>query len=293
MIKKITLLIIYTYILATHCHAQETGEFYYKQGLEKAQTGELEKAIELFDKSIELKGDEYLAWYNRGIVKIMLGRYEDAYMDLEKTIQLNASYKKAYLNRGMVKRHLTDFEGAISDYNVAIALDTAYAEAYYDRGQVYELLGRIETACPDFNKALQLGFKNAEYKMNTCKNPESIISLHPVLWLTSQAANNKYGFGSDQPVKVGTGPDGGPANERAYLDLLRDAKGRNIRYQRISSCCAYPSSNAPKGLAMVDKYQLSFLDEHDEQKEVFVYLSFYDYDNPKVLFGFKTVKHKQ
>ena len=269
--------------------AQNEGEFYYKQGLEKAEAGDLEKAVELFDKSIAIKGDEYVAWYNRGIVKSMMGRYEDALADLEQTIKLNSAYKKAYLNRGTAKKHLTDFGGAIADYTRAIQLDSAYGEAYYDRGIVYELFDKTDYACKDFTKAKELGFTSAEKRVSLCAEPMRKNDIHPVIWIEKKSDNRRYGFASESPIKIGTGYDGGPANERAYLELLRDPKGNPVRYQRISSCCGYSSINAPKGLALLDKYQMWFYDENGEQKIVYVYFSFYDYEEPQILYGFHTV----
>ncbi len=270
--------------------AQENGEFYYKQGLEKAEAGDLERALELFDKSISIKGDEYVAWYNRAIVKTMMGHYEDALVDLEQTIKLNPAYKKAYLNRGTAKRHLTDYGGAILDYARAIQLDSAYGEAYYDRGLVYELFDKMDMACNDFIKAKELTFAKADERVNACLNIAKRGELHPVVWLTKTSANRLYGFSSDHPVKVGNGPDGGTANERAYLELLRDAKGKPVHYEKIGTCCGYKSDNAPKGLALLDRYQMIFTNADGEQKTVYVYFSFYDYDEPQILFGFNTVK---
>ena len=278
------------FLLFTPAMGQQDGEFYYKQGLEKAEAGDLERALELFDKSISMKGDEYVAWYNRGIVKSMMGRYEEALVDLEQTVKLNPAYKKAYLNRGTAKKHLTDFGGAIADYSRAIQLDSAYGEAYYDRGLVYELFDKMDMACRDFIKAKELLYVNADKRVNTCLDISKRGELHPVLYLNKTANNRLYGFSSEHPIKIGTGPDGGPANERAYLELLRDAKGKPVRYERIGTCCGYKSDNAPKGLALLDKYQVTFTNADGEQKTVYVYLSFYDYVEPQVLFDFTTVK---
>lgn len=270
--------------------AQGQGGFYYKQGLEKAQAGDFDKALELLNKSIELKNDEYVAWYNRGIVKCMMGHYEDALVDLEQAIKLNPGYKKGYLNRGTTKQHLTDYEGAIKDFNLALQLDSSYAEAFYDRGCVYELFDKMDLACTDFVKAKQLGFEKADKRVSLCLEPSKRGEIHPILWLKQRSDNRRYGFAPDKPVKVGTGPDGGTANEHAYLDLLRDPKGNPVRYEKLSSCCGYASKNAPKGLAMCDKYQMSYFDETGELKIVYVYFSLYDYEEPLLLYGLNTVK---
>ena len=254
MRNSFTLLILGLFCIISLQAQIHDGEFFYKLGLEKAQTGDLEKAVALFDSSIAIKNDEYLAWYNRGIVKGMMGRYEDELPDMEQTIRLNPGYKKAYLNRGTARRHLTDYSGAIADFTLATQLDSTYGEAFYDRGSVYELFGKTDLACADFERAKSQGFERANLKVEHCHDAEyQRRSIHPIVTLTQTAGNFKYGFTPDFPVKVGTGPDGGIENEHAYLDLLRDSKGNPVRYQRINSCCGYASVYAPHGLAMVDK----------------------------------------
>jgi tetratricopeptide (TPR) repeat protein len=264
---------------------------YYEQAMEKAQYDKLEEAIKLFDKSIELNDKEYVAWYNRGIAKSMLNLYEDALSDFEQTIQLNPTYKKGYLNRGIARKNLTNYEGALTDYTTAIKLDPNYTDAYFNRGLLNNLLSKRDSACLDFNKAKELGSKAAIKKVDWCKEPVE-KDLHPILSLTKVASNNKYGFTSENPIKVGAGPDGGPSNERAYLNLLRDKKGKPIEYVRRGSCCEYKSDKGLFGSAMLDKYEITYLNDKGEKEKSIIYISFYDYEEPKILFGFKTVGQK-
>jgi hypothetical protein len=108
--------------------------------------------------------------------------------------------------------------------------------------------------------------------------------------LTAIADNNKYGFTGELPVKVGIGPKGGPANQRAYLDLLRDPAGNKIKYSRLGSCCAYVSEKALMGMAFVDRYEIQYSDKEGNKQKAVVFISFYEYEEPKILFGFSTAK---
>ena len=92
------------------------------------------------------------------------------------------------------------------------------------------------------------------------------------------------------PLKVGSGPDGGPGNQRNYFDLLRDARGKPIKYQRTGGCCPYKSAHGMMaGMAMLDTYEIVYLDAGGVEKTATIYTTFYDYEEPKILFGFKTV----
>lgn len=283
-----------TFFLAvfTSVYSQDAQTF-YQQGLEKAKAGQLEEAITFFDKSIALKADEYVVWYNRGIAKSMLNKFEEALPDFEQAVKLNPVLKNGYLNRGTTKKYLTDYEGAIADYSYAIQLEPNYAEAYFNRGLVYDMLSKKDSACSDFLKAKELGNKKAQKKVDKCNDTTtSTIPINSILRLTKTASNDKYGFTAEDPVKAGTGTDGGPANQRAYLSLLRDAQGQPIKFERLSSCCSYKSEYGLMGIAMLDQYEITYLNEKGKEKKAIVYISFYDYDEPQILYGFKTIGQK-
>ncbi len=93
-----------------------------------------------------------------------------------------------------------------------------------------------------------------------------------------------YGFIPQRPIKVG----GGPANQRQYLESLRDAQGKKVTYERLGSCCPYPSSSpgAMFGGGMLDIYEIRYKDAEDKKQKVSVYISFYDYEKPKAIKGF-------
>lgn len=286
--KKITLLLL-SIMLLTASFGQK-ADVYYAEAVEKSRAGKFRDAIKLFNKSIELQPDDYYSWYNRGIAKSMLDLYEEALADFDQTIKLAPDFKKAYLSRGVTKRFLTDYEGALADYSAAIEQDPEYGEAYYNRGLIYDLLAQTEAACADFDKAKDLGIKNAKRKTDKCNDTTAVtMPVHSILRLTKTATDGKYGFSEDNPVKVGTGAEGGPANQRAYLHLLRDAQGKPIKYKRIKSCCPHKSEHGFMGTALLDQYEIIYLNEKKKEKKAIVYISFYDYEEPQILHGFKTI----
>jgi len=97
-----------------------------------------------------------------------------------------------------------------------------------------------------------------------------------------------YGFIPERPVKVGEGP----ANQKKYLESLRDAQGKKISYERKGSCCEYKTDSPLSlfGMALLDIYEITFRDEADKKKKKSVYITFYDYEEPKPIKGF-TIKN--
>jgi tetratricopeptide (TPR) repeat protein len=278
------------WIILTAGFGQNASELFQK-GQEAIKAEEFDEAISYFDKSIALKDDEFVVWYSRAIVKGWQKRFEEAILDFDQSIKLNPAHKKSYNGRACAKQDITDYDGAIADFNQAIKIDDKYIDAIYNRATLYDLLGKRDEACKDFNSAFKLGDEQAKRKVERCKEAQS-KDLHPIIRLTKTAENDKYGFSSDNPIKVGPGPDGGPANQRAYLNLLRDVNGKPINYERVESCCDYKSENGFFGMAKLDKYEIYYTDEKGKDAKSFVYISMYDFEEPQILFGFKTVGQK-
>lgn len=178
------------------------------------------------------------------------------------------------------------------DYTLAIKLDPDYTDAYYYRGLLADKLGQRDAACTDFLKAQALGMEDIDPKIDRCRGTtKSDFPIHSILRLEKTAKNKTYGFTEKNPVMVGTGTEGGPANQRAYLDLLRDEQGQPVTYERLGSCCPYKSEHGYiGGMGMLDQYEITYLNERGVEKKAVVYISFYDYEEPLVLHGFKTVK---
>lgn len=120
------------------------------------------------------------------------------------------------------------------------------------------------------------------------QKPRKEIVLYEITQLTEKAESDKYGLTGAFPVKVGRGAKGGPSNQRAYLDLLRDEQGNPVEYKRVGgACCPYKSENATLGnYALVDTYEVSYKNKKGKNKKVLIYISFYDYENPKIPVGF-------
>jgi tetratricopeptide (TPR) repeat protein len=290
---KIYFILFFSFTL-TIVSAQDAKQ-YYEEGIELAKLGKADEAIKDFDRSIALNATEFVAWYNRGVTEVMAHRYEDALRDFDKTIILNPGYKKAYLNRGTAKKHLTDYNGAMADYNYIIKYDTIHPEPYYYRGLLYNLLGQRISACLDFEKARRLGYSDAQSEIESCvrRPTASDTSIHSILRLTHTADNDAYGFTPGHPVKVGKGPESGPNNVRTYLELLRDINGKPLKYERVGSCCPYKSDHALIGKeAPEEKYEVTYTIADGTSRKTFIYLSFYDYEEPLILAGMKTVKSK-
>lgn len=282
LITTVTLLFLFTSF-----YAQRTAEDYYNDGMKYAARGNYKEAVEYFDVSIRLKNTDYFVWYNRGITKSLMKDYRAAIADFEETINLKPDYVKAYISIGNCQKLLTNYDSAAMYYSIAIQMDTANSEAYFRRAGMYETMNMRDSAAMDFKKAYELGVPQAEERVKYYNDTaKSRIKLYNISKLTETAADAKYGYTSKNPIKVGTGKDGGPANVRAYLGLLRDARKKPVQYHRIAGCCPHKAAGYT-GNVTLEEYEITYTDETGAEKTAKLYLSYYEYDNPKIPVGLK------
>lgn len=87
--------------------------------------------------------------------------YKKAINDYNKAIQLAPEFVYSYYNRANVKTQNKNFTGAIQDYDKAIFLEPKFAEAYFNRGLTYIHLQKTNKGCIDLSKAGELGIERA------------------------------------------------------------------------------------------------------------------------------------
>ena len=97
----------------SHDDAKPSEE--YLKGL-----ADTKRAIDDFNKSIEIDPNYYKSYNNRGNAKKYLGNINSAIDDFDQAIEINPNYGIAYYNRGVAKQELGDNRGACFDYDQAI-----------------------------------------------------------------------------------------------------------------------------------------------------------------------------
>lgn len=95
----------------------------------------------------------------------------------------------------------------------------------------------------------------------------------------------EYGFSESNPVLVGGLGGSGPVdNEHLYLDRLRGPDGQRVRYERLGSCCAFPSPNGLFGdSGLLDHYLVTY---DGLAHPLSIYLDMYDPGEARAPLGF-------
>ena len=125
------------------------------------QKGDLGRALNDATRAISLHSHYGEAYRNRGSIYLYFGEYDRALSDFQQDIRINPRLPEAYYNRGLAYSLKNDFERAIGDYTQAIALDSAYSRAYHNRGIVFGKIGDSELEQRDLKKACALGSTQA------------------------------------------------------------------------------------------------------------------------------------
>jgi tetratricopeptide (TPR) repeat protein len=139
-------------------------EYYYLRAILKLQDQKYDKAIDDFDKAIQLdmpKGSEYKVYLNRGMAHFFNQDYELAEADFKEVIALSPKTAAAYHGLGMLKYELNQYEEAIVEFQKALKLDNENAITHFNMGMTYFRMKDDENACYHFNKSCSLGHRNA------------------------------------------------------------------------------------------------------------------------------------
>lgn len=85
--------------------------------------GKPEKALEDFNRAINVDPQAAGGYLGRGNALNILARYNEALNDYHKAISLDPNLANAYANRAIAFSHLEEYEKAIADYEKCLQLD--------------------------------------------------------------------------------------------------------------------------------------------------------------------------
>jgi lipoprotein NlpI len=76
------------------------AEMFYKQAISFMGQGETKKALEFFDKSVDIDQNYLIAWNDKGVAHLEVGEYQKARECFEAVNRLNPGDGLAWYNRG-------------------------------------------------------------------------------------------------------------------------------------------------------------------------------------------------
>ncbi|MFC2131602.1 tetratricopeptide repeat protein [Bacteroidota bacterium] len=150
----------------------ENDHYLFLHGINSAETGDLEKAIEYFTKGIEADPDYQIQYSSRGSVYIDMKKYDSAMADFNTAIKLKPNDSKSYNLRALCNLEMKNYLKAIKDYSMAIELLPHDYESYNGRGYILCGMEKYQEAIADFSKAIDINpdFADAFYLRGLTKS---------------------------------------------------------------------------------------------------------------------------
>jgi tetratricopeptide (TPR) repeat protein len=134
---------------------------YNNRGNAYIAKGDLDRAIQDFDHSIELNANYTQPLNNRGVALMRRGEYDRAIEAFDEAIRIKPSYANAYANRAGAYLKKGDYARAVEDYDEAVRLNPGQEVVWVGRCWAQAVLGALQPALETCNKALQSGINNA------------------------------------------------------------------------------------------------------------------------------------
>jgi predicted O-linked N-acetylglucosamine transferase (SPINDLY family) len=119
------------------------------------QRGDLESALEIYEKSLQVDQHQPNALNNYGVILQKLKRLYEAIKFYDLAISLKSEHAQAYANKANALSELKKFKEAQLNYDRAIHFKPDYPNAYFNKAKSYKEDGQIEKALITFKKAIK------------------------------------------------------------------------------------------------------------------------------------------
>lgn len=135
---------------------KDASDEYVRYGEDMANSNNLEKAIEYFDKAIEIYPNNDFAWGDKGLLLDKQGNVEEALSSFSKALSINPKNAITWHNKGLTLIKSKRFTEAIECFDNAINNKADYAKAWYNKGRALALTGQLTNSQLCFDKARKL-----------------------------------------------------------------------------------------------------------------------------------------
>ena len=207
--------------------------------------GQLDIAVQNYEKSLSIKPDYAKAHYNLGSVLEELGRLRDSVKSYKNSTALEPENAQAHNNLAIVLRELDQLEEAEASCRKAIVLDPEYAEAHSSLSIILYANGDLNSALKSIEKAYSI-----DPKLKIIKLLLAVLKARKTRETTEVSVGNISKSGCD--TRLTSNP----------LILNRAVEQELIaKLYEMKSLERYPNTDTIYGNARGSGYQL-FQDDH-------------------------------
>jgi predicted TPR repeat methyltransferase len=170
-----------------------TSEAYNILGIIYQEQGQIDAAITVLHKAVELDSTNANAFFNLGTVLGQQGQHEQAATAFRKGLALAPRTAKARNNLGLALARLGKLDEAIHSLEKATEMDPHYGDAWFNLGDAYYCRGQLQKAVTAFQHSIRLlpDFFEAHYNLGIAQHdlklmPEAIGSLQRTIELNPE-----------------------------------------------------------------------------------------------------------
>ncbi|WP_345092436.1 2-dehydro-3-deoxyphosphooctonate aldolase [Flavobacterium chungnamense] len=92
--------------------------------------------------------------------------------------------------------------------------------------------------------------------------------------LTEYDKDGKYGYDMDYPINLGFENEKySPKNVVYFFNAISGPNGEKISYEKIDTCCPFPTKKSAVGAGTLDIYQISL---EGTEKKIILYINIYE-----------------
>jgi tetratricopeptide (TPR) repeat protein len=126
----------------------------------------LDEALDSYIKAAVIKPNDFGVYNNLGIVLQMQGKLNEAVTYYNKAVATKPNYAEAYNNMGVALQAQDKTEDAKKAYLTALKIKPDYHDAYNNVGDLLRKQGKLEEAMKAYHTALSIKLDNAEVHCN-------------------------------------------------------------------------------------------------------------------------------
>jgi len=140
---------------------------YNNLGIAMLHKNKTDEALKMFNKSLQIRDDYVDALLNLSIIFIENKNFVEAKKYIDKVLEIKGDYPLTYNYLGIIYREEGKYEDAIKVFEKAIQYDENFAEAYYNLAFTLTKVGRYEDALKYTKEALRLNpyYVETRYKL--------------------------------------------------------------------------------------------------------------------------------
>jgi tetratricopeptide (TPR) repeat protein len=131
-------------------------------GMVKKEEGQINDALNSYNKAIEADPKFAIAYTRRGLCYLDQGNNAAATEDLKRAISLRSSSSAAHFGLGRAYMNQGQFDAADKEFNTALSLNRNSAPVHIARGDLYSKQGNIVAALSEYNAAVAIKAENSD-----------------------------------------------------------------------------------------------------------------------------------